>query len=186
MRRTAADTQADIMAAARARFAEHGYEKSTIRAIAADAKIDPAMVMRYFGSKERLFAATTAVDLRLPDLTAVRREEIGETLIAHFLDRWEGDETMLILLRAGVTHDSVADRMREIFATQLVPIIAQVSGDAASAKTRAGLIAAQVLGFALCRYVLRFPPVVAMDKPEIVGWIGVTIQRYATEPSRKW
>src|SRR5262249_23546559 len=114
-------TKAVILAAARERFAAEGYERATIRAIAADAAIDPAMVMRYYGSKEKLFAAAAEFDLRLPDLTAIPRSRLGATVIGIFLDRWEGDETMLALLRAGVTHEAAAARMRDIFATQLAP-----------------------------------------------------------------
>ncbi|MFZ0875271.1 MAG: TetR family transcriptional regulator, partial [Pseudonocardiaceae bacterium] len=57
-------TRAAILAAARERFAADGYERATIRAIAADASIDPTMVMRYYGNKEGLFAAASEVDLR--------------------------------------------------------------------------------------------------------------------------
>src|SRR6266581_4742344 len=70
-------TKAAILAAARQHFAASGYERATIRAIAADAGIDPAMVMRYFGNKEKLFAAAAEFDLRLPDLAAVPRGTLG-------------------------------------------------------------------------------------------------------------
>src|SRR3954468_1292530 len=86
-------TRAAILAAARGRFAADGYERATIRAIAADASIDPAMVMRYFGNKEKLFAAAADFDLRLPDLSAVPPGEVGRALVRHFLDRWESDDT---------------------------------------------------------------------------------------------
>src|SRR5919201_1321688 len=78
-----------ILAAARERFAADGYERATIRAIAKDARIDPAMVMRYYGSKERLFAAAAEFDLRLPDLAAIPRARLGRTVVGIFLDRWE-------------------------------------------------------------------------------------------------
>ncbi len=181
MRRTSEDTKAAILTAARERFAADGYERATIRAIASDAGIDPSMVMRYYGNKDRLFAAAADVDLRLPDLTAVPREEVGRTLVAHFLDRWEDDEGMMILLRTGVTNEGAAERMREIFAAQLGPLVARLSADPAQAALRAGLTATQVLGMALCRYVLRLPPVVAMSREEIVDWLGPTIQRYLAE-----
>lgn len=167
-----------ILAAARERFAADGYERATIRAIAADARIDPAMVMRYYGNKERLFAAAAEFDLELPDLTRIPREEIGVTLAAHFLERWERDEALLILLRAGVTNEAVAERMRTIFAAQLAPAIAETSGDAPDTPVRASLAASQVLGMALCRYVLEFPPLVTMSRQEVVDWIGPTLQRY--------
>lgn len=170
-----------ILAAARERFAADGYQRATIRAIASDAGIDPAMVMRYFGNKEGLFAAAADIDLRFPDLTAVPPETVGPALIAHFLDRWEDDEGMVILLRTGVTDEAVAERVRGIFARQLGPLAARLCDDPAQAPARAGLVATQVLGMALCRYVLRLPPVVAMSRQEIVDWLGPTLQRYLAE-----
>ncbi|ODR19840.1 TetR family transcriptional regulator [Mycolicibacterium porcinum] len=178
MRRPAAETKSVILAAARERFAADGYERATIRAIAADAGIDPAMVMRYYGNKERLFAAAAEFDLELPDLTRVPRDQVGAALAAHFLERWERDEALLILLRAGVTNEAVAERMRTIFAAQLAPVIAETTGDAPDTPVRASLAASQVLGMALCRYVLEFPPLVGMPRQEIVDWIGPTLQRY--------
>jgi AcrR family transcriptional regulator len=136
------------------------------------------MVMRYFGNKERLFAAAAEFDLELPDLTVVPRDELGATLARHFLERWERDEALLILLRAGVTNETVAERMRTIFAAQLAPVIAKLSGDAPDALVRASLASSQVLGMALCRYVLAFPPLVTMSRDEVVEWIGPTLQRY--------
>ncbi|ABK71087.1 TetR/AcrR family transcriptional regulator [Mycolicibacterium smegmatis] len=178
MRRSAAETKSVILAAARERFAADGYERATIRSIAADASIDPSMVMRYFGNKERLFAAAAEFDLELPDLALVPREEIGATLAGHFLERWERDEALLILLRAGVTNEAVAERMRTIFAAQLAPVIAKLTGGAPDAPVRASLAASQVLGMALCRYVLAFPPLVDMSRDGVVAWIGPTLQRY--------
>ncbi|MBG0827070.1 TetR/AcrR family transcriptional regulator [Planomonospora sp. ID67723] len=181
MRRSSEDTKALILAAARERFAADGYERATIRAIAADVAIDPSMVMRYFGNKEKLFAAAADVDLRFPDLTGLPRESVGTALVTHFLDRWEGDEGMMILLRTGVTNEAVAERLRGIFAAQLGPLIAALHDDPSQAPSRAGLAASQVLGMALCRYVLRLPPVVAMSREEIVHWLGPTLQRYLAE-----
>jgi len=173
-------TKAAILAAARERFAAEGYERATIRSIAADAAIDPAMVMRYYGSKEKLFAAAAEFDLRLPDLSALARRSAGKALVKHLLERWESDDTLKALLRAAVTNEAAAERMRTIFSAQLRPAIAAFSGDPATAGTRAGLIATQALGLALCRYVLRLPPVVIMERAEVVEWIGPTFQRYLT------
>ncbi|WP_224241046.1 TetR/AcrR family transcriptional regulator [Hyalangium gracile] len=171
-------TRAAILRAARERFAADGYERATIRAIAADAGIDASMVMRYYGSKERLFAAAAEFDLRLPDLKEVPRDGVGAAIIGHFLDRWEGDETLTALLRAGVTNPAAAERMRQIFAEQLAPAVAAMGHAPAEAATRAGLAATQVLGVALCRYVLGLPPIVAMDRATLMAWIGPTLQRY--------
>jgi AcrR family transcriptional regulator len=177
--RRSAATKAAILAAARERFAADGYERATIRAIAADAAIDPAMVMRYYGSKEKLFAAAAEFDLRLPDLNTLPRGGVGKALARHLLERWENDDTLKALLRAAVTNETAAARMRAIFAEQLGPVIAKLCGDT-TAGTRAGLIATQALGLALCRYVLRLPPVVAMERAEVLDWLGPTFQRYLT------
>jgi len=175
------NTRAAILAAARERFAADGYERATIRAIAADAAIDPAMVMRYFGNKEKLFAAAAEFDLRLPDLAAVPRHELGGILVGHFFDRWEDDDTLKALLRAAVSYDAAAERMREVFATQLGPIAVALCPDPAQAPQRAGLVATQMIGLAMCRYVLQLPPVAALDRAAIVAWLGPTVQRYLTE-----
>lgn len=178
-------TRAEILRAAQARFAADGYQKATIRAIASDATIDPSMVMRYYGSKAQLFAAAVDIDLRLPDLASIPRRRLGATLVAHFLQRWEGDPTddaLLILLRSAATDDVAADRMRAIFRDQLIPTLLALTGDAADAAERAGLISTQMLGLALCRNILRLPPVAALAPETIVARIGPTIQRYLTGP----
>ncbi|MCU7726901.1 TetR family transcriptional regulator [Actinoplanes sp. KI2] len=176
-------TRAAILVAARERFASDGYERATIRSIAADADIDPSMVMRYYGSKEKLFAAAAEFDLQLPDASAIRAEEIGAVLARHFLHRWEGDDTLTALLRAAATNEAAADRMRDLFGAQLLPVVAAVCPDPADAPRRAGLVASQMLGLALCRFVLRLPPMVAMPAEEAAGWVGPTIQRYLTSAS---
>lgn len=169
-------TKDAILTAARERFASDGYDRATIRAIAADADIDPAMVMRYFGNKEKLFTAAAEFDLRLPDFTEIPPEDIGRRIAGHVIDRWDNDETLMALLRAAVTNPAAADRMRGIFAAQLGPAVQAIAPD--DVPGRAGLVATQVLGLALTRYVLRLPPVVAMDKDAVVAWIGPTLQRY--------
>jgi AcrR family transcriptional regulator len=174
-------TRAAILSAARERFAADGFERATIRAIAADAHIDPSMVMRYYGNKEKLFAAAAEFDLRLPDLTPVPLDALGTTLVGHFVDRWEHDETLIALLRAAVTQEAATERIRDIFAAQVGPAVARVTPDPAEIPVRAGLLATQILGFALCRFVLRLPPVVAMDRETVVAWLGPTVQRYLRE-----
>ncbi|GGW79877.1 TetR/AcrR family transcriptional regulator [Streptomyces lomondensis] len=175
-------TRAAILDAARERFAADGYERATIRAIARDAKIDPSMVMRYFGSKDGLFAAAVAVDIRLPDLSALPRHEVGHTLVAHFLDHWEENEVLTALLRVGAGSQAGAERMQGVFRDQVLPAARRVCPDPEQAATRAALIAAQLLGLSLTRYVLRFPPAVALTRQEIVAWLGPTVQRYLTAP----
>jgi AcrR family transcriptional regulator len=172
-------TRAAILAAAREHFATSGYQGATIRAIAASAGIDPSMVMRYYGNKEKLFAAAAEFDLKLPDLSGLPREQVGPALVEHFLARWEGDESLMVLLRSAVTNEAAAKRVQAIFSTQTAPTISKLSGESKPlAAKRAGLIASQILGIALCRFVLKLPPVVSLDREEVVRRVGATINSY--------
>jgi len=172
-------TRAAILDAAQTLFAQHGHGRTTVRDIAAKASIDPALVIRYFGSKDELFVRAAAFDLRMPDLSKVKRSQIGDTLIRRFLELGEGFTGMTVLLRSAASNDYAASRVRELFAAQVLPAFARV-GSRADAAERAGLVASQLLGLALCRYILKIPPVAEMSTEEIVKHIGPTIQRYAS------
>lgn len=183
MTRDSSATRAAILRAARARFAADGFQRATIRAIAADARIDPSMVMRYYGSKAELFATAVDIDLRLPDLTTIPRRQLGTTLVGHFLSRWEDSpdsDTLLLLLRSAATDQTAADRLRGIFRNQLAPAVRKLLDDPTEASERAGLVATQMLGLALCRAILRLPPVANLDAAALATRIGPTIQRYLT------
>ncbi|MFC9395960.1 TetR family transcriptional regulator [Streptomyces sp. NPDC057027] len=173
-------TRAAILEAARERFASDGYERATIRAIARDAGIDPSMVMRYYGSKQGLFAAASAIEIGMPELGALPAQHVGVALVTHFLERWESDEALTAMLRVGVTNEVGAARVHEIFAAQLGPVTRGVCPDPADAPRRAALVASQILGMALVRYVLRLPPAVEMSAEEVVAWLAPTVQRYLT------
>jgi AcrR family transcriptional regulator len=169
-RRSGDATKAAILAAARNRFAEHGYERTTIRAVAADAAIDASMVMRYFGSKEGLFDAALAIDLELPDFAGVPADEVAVLMVRHFLARWEGDpsdDALLVLLRSAVTNEQAAARMREIFARQVAPALASAFPPGTDPGGRLGLLASQLLGLALTRCLLRVPAVAALTPQEV-------------------
>src|SRR3954447_12817869 len=171
-------TKTAILQATRERLAAHGYDRTTIRGVAADAGIDPSMVMRYFGTKAQLFDAALDIDLRLPDLTGVRSDELPRTLVRLFIDRWENDPTgdaLLVLLRSAVTNDHAAARMREIFAAQVAPALAGALGQELAAQ-RAGLVSAQLLGLGLTRYLLRLPAVTALSPQEIEDTLTPAIQ----------
>jgi len=173
-----------ILAAARARFAAEGYEGATVRAIAADANIDASMVMRYFGTKKNLFTAASDIDLRLPSLVDVDRSQLGEALARHFISIWErgsDNETLIFLLRTAPTHEGASQRMREIFAQQVSPGISLLLGGVDGPR-RAGLAASQLLGLALCRYVLRIEPLASLDSDQLIVDIADTLQRYLTGP----
>jgi len=173
-------TRAAILGAAREQFAARGYDRASVRSIAAQASIDPAMVIRYFSSKEALFAAAVDVDLMLPDLSSVPAEELGGRLTRHFLERWEGDlsdDVLLILLRSAVTSEQVAERLRGVFADQVVRALAALLPEA-EAERRAALVASQLLGLALTRYLLRLPGMAGRPADEVVADVAPTVQRY--------
>lgn len=175
-------TRAAILHAARAQFQQHGYDRTSIRAVAAAAEIDPSMVMRYFGSKEGLFAAAAHVDLQLPNLGGVPVRQRGQALLEHFIRRWEGDlsdDVLVLLLRSAVTDERAAQRLQAVFQEQLVDTLSRMSGPE-EALRRAGLIASQVLGVALGRYLLKLPGLADRPPADLIADLAPTIQRYLT------
>jgi AcrR family transcriptional regulator len=170
-------TRARILAAARQRFASDGYERATIRAIAADAGIDPSLVMRYFTNKQGLFVAAADIDLRLPELHGVPRERVGVVLVEHFLDRWQEDDILQALLRTAATNKRAAERMRKIWSTQPGPALAAATVNSKPA-TRAALINGLFLGFAYARFILELPPLTTMSRADAVTWLAPIVQRY--------
>jgi AcrR family transcriptional regulator len=175
-------TREAILSCARHLFAKLGYEKTTVREVAERAHIDPAMVIRYFGSKDGLFAEAASVKLELPSPGDVDPGDMGRTMAEHFLELWEGagsEQGLAVLLRSAASNSYAAAKMREAFLAQVMPFIT-ATGEPATAARRAGLVASQLLGIAVCRYVLKLPPVVALSRAEIVASIGPTLQRYAS------
>ncbi|MGA9421980.1 MAG: TetR family transcriptional regulator [Rhodanobacteraceae bacterium] len=173
-------TRARILSAARQRFASDGYERATIRAIAADAGIDPSLVMRYFTNKQGLFVAAADIDLRLPQLRGVPREKVGVVLVEHFLDRWQEDDILEALLRTAATNKRAAERMRTIWSTQPGPTLSAAGANSKPA-TRAALINGLFLGFAYARFILELPPLVTMSHAGAVRWLAPIVQRYLYE-----
>jgi len=174
------ETRRRILDAARRLFATEGYERTTIRAVASKAAIDPSMVMRYYGSKDGLFAAAMDIDLRLPDLTQWRTDEIGEHMAAHFLDRWEGPRSgdeLPLLFRTAVGNPEAASRLQQIIEGQLAPAIARISSPG-RARRCAALIASQMIGMGYARYVLKLSFVVALPRKLIVEQMGAVVQSY--------
>ncbi len=177
-------TRDRIVAAARRQFAEEGFERATIRSIAAEAGIHPSMVMRYHSSKEGLFAATVDFDLQLPDLAAVPRESVGTTLAAHLLARWEDPEAtdLPALLRLAATHEGARDRLLEVLQQQVSPALARVCRPDRVADC-AVLVGTQAIGLAYARFVLKLAPVVAMPRDLLVARIGAVLQGHVDEAS---
>jgi AcrR family transcriptional regulator len=170
-------TRRTILDVARSVFAARGYEQTTIRAVAAQAGIDASMVMRYFGSKAGLFAADSTMDLQAPDLRSATANRRGELLVRHFVERWErnpSDDTLVFLLRTAVTNDAVANQLQATF-NELVtkPVAALRERDA---ERRGALIGTQLLGLALCRYVLHLEPLASLSVADLVAGVASTVQ----------
>ena len=177
-------TRERIIEAARATFAAHGYDGATLRNIATKADANVALVIRYFGSKEELFATVVDFNLRLPPLQQLDRSMLGERMVAHFLTVWEDDRSgreLVALLRAAVSHEKAKERMQQIFHAQLLGAIESLGFDPEEAAMRASLIASQMLGFALIRYVLEFETG-SLDRKTTVLALGHTIQSYLSAP----
>lgn len=162
-------------------FAAHGYEGTTIRAVAARAGADPSMVMRYFQSKAGLFAAAVTMDLQVPDLASVPAGGRGELLVRHFVSRWEDpvrDSEMIALLRTAATSETVAGQLQAVISQLITEPIARLGSD--QAAERGTFIAAQLLGVALCRYIVRLEPLASLPPDDVVAAVAPSVQRYLT------
>ena len=170
-------TRRAILDAARRAFAARGYEQTTIRAVAAESGIDASMVMRYFGSKAGLFAAASTTDLEVPNLVPVSPARRGESIVRHFVERWEhspGDDTLVFLLRTAVTNNAVADQLQAKFNELITAPIAALG--VAHPERRGSLIGAQLLGLALCRYILHLETIASLPAEELIAAIAPTVQ----------
>src|ERR1700749_5202660 len=127
--RNAAQTRADIPREARRRFATEGFERTTLRAIASDVGVDGALVIRYFGSKQDLFATATEFKIDLPDLSDADPDDIAGMLLPRYFAVWEDDHTFLALLRAAMTSRVAADTLNETLATHVAPTLAAAPPD---------------------------------------------------------
>jgi AcrR family transcriptional regulator len=177
-----AGTRRAILDAARSAFAAHGYDQTTIRSVAGVAGVDASMVMRYFGSKAGLFTAAATTDLTVPDLRAVPAAQRGEVLVRYLVERWEDstrDDELILLLRTAVTDEAVARQMQDTLGQLVTAPVAAVC--ASNAAERAAFIGTQLLGLALCRYILRQEPLASLPAADVVAAVAPSVQRYLDE-----
>ncbi len=179
--RHAAQTRADILAAARRRFATEGYERTTLRAIAADVGIDAALVSRYFGNKQDLFATATDFTIELPDMSAVRPDAIADVLLPRYFAVWEDDQSFLALLRASGTSRVAADTLNRTLATNVAPTLKSATPD--HHVKRVALTDAFVIGLAMTRMVLANGPVANLSREELTRWAGPVFRQLLTGPA---
>lgn len=178
--RDAARTRIELLAAARRQFAREGFERVTVRSVAAEVGVDQALVIRYFRSKAGLFAEAARLQFSLPDLTGLGADEIADALTNRFFELYDDQETFLALLRAAATSPVAAGQMLGVLVEQATPALAAAAVDRPA--ERAALVGSQVLGFAFARYVLGAPPLTAMTREDVRAWIGPVLTRYLTDP----
>lgn len=181
------DTKQSILESARKAFAERGFDKASIRAIAAGAEVDPALVHHYFGTKEKLFLASMNAPINpaevIPAALAGPREEAGERLVRLVLGVWDSSagSAALALLRSALSNEWTARLMREFVVTQVLRrAVAHLDIDEKEAPTRAALVATQIAGLAVVRYVLKVEPVASAPAEQLVAAVGPSVQRYLT------
>jgi AcrR family transcriptional regulator len=179
--RNASQTRADILSAARRRFGAEGYERTTLRAVAGEVGVDAALVIRYFGSKQNLFAAAADFSIELPDMSNVDPDEVAAILLPRFFAVWEEDETFLALLRAAMTSDVAADTLRRVFAEQVAPKLITATPD--HPVQRIGLMGAFVIGLATTRYILQNPPIASLSREELSRWAAPVIRQLLVGPA---
>jgi AcrR family transcriptional regulator len=179
-------TREEILAAARAAFAEDGYDGSSIRGIARRAGVDPSLVHHYFGGKEELFFAAVQLPGRMLDevdsLMGKEVDELGEAIVSTYLSVWEGQDRggpMMAILRSAASNEQAAAMLR---AGVTHFVLERLAGklEVPDARLRASLVGSQIVGLAFARYIVRVEPLASADPATIVAAVAPTIQRYLT------
>ncbi|MEU5430882.1 TetR family transcriptional regulator [Streptomyces olivoreticuli] len=174
-----------ILTAARAEFAERGYDKASIRAIARGAGVDPALVHHYFGPKEQIFAAAIEVAfapaLQAPDVVLKGGlDTAGERMARFFLGLWEDPvtrEPLLAIVRSAVANETAAAVFRDLVSSRLMARIADEL-DIEDPQLRAELAAAHLVGVAMLRHVIKVEPLASADMEEVIAQVAPAIQRH--------
>ena len=181
-------TRDAILAAARRQFAEQGYDRTTLRSIAAEAGVDPALVVHFFGSKQGLFLAGVELPFEPEELAAriaaSPRERIGElvaTFVLDVLDDPEARSRWLAIIRAAASQPEVARLLRRTLETRVFAPVAEALG-VRDAPLRVTLAGTQLVGIAMGRHIVGLGPLVEADSATIAAAIAPTLQRYLVEP----
>ncbi|MBF8175179.1 TetR family transcriptional regulator [Streptomyces olivaceus] len=188
-RTESAGTRDRILTTAREEFSERGYEKTSVRGIAKAAGVDPALVHHYFGTKEQVFAAAVEVAfapaLEAPGAIADGPlAGVGERLTRFILGVWENPATrtpLLAILRSAVNNETAAAVFRRLIADQVLHRIA-AQLDLPDAELRVELAAAQLVGCAMLRYVVKLEPLASADAEQIVARLAPVVQGHLTGP----
>jgi AcrR family transcriptional regulator len=188
-----ADTRAAILDAARTRFAADGYEKATIRAIAAEAGIDASMVMRYYGDKAGLFRAAAFADVDLTGLGAPGSSgelpdvrELAARVARVLLQNWDSGENQVqrLLVRTAFTHPEAVAQLQRFLDERLEPPFLALLGDDPDAELRVALVFSHTLGVLSARYLLGLEPISSADPELIEASLRDAIEVVLTRPMR--
>ena len=178
-----------VLAAAKNRFATEGYEKTTLRAIANDAHVDPSMVLYLFGSKEELFRESLRLIIDPAVLVAALTggpdddPDIGTRMVRTYLGIWEAPDTassMRAMLQSATSNSDAHEAFRGFMQNYVLTAVSGVLGGGEQARLRAMLAASQLVGTALLRYVMQVPPLSALSGDEVVRLLAPTVTRYLT------
>jgi AcrR family transcriptional regulator len=180
-------TREAVLASARTAFAERGYDGATIRGIATAAGVDPALVHHYFGSKHKLFLASVEFPVDpeelLPSVLEAGTDDLGRNLLRTILGVWDSPagHAGLAIIRSIVGNEWTARLLREFLAARILRLILGSLGyEPQERDARGALLASQVLGLVMARYVLKLEPIASASRESLVDAVGPTIQRYLT------
>lgn len=178
------DARDRILAAAIDEFGDLGYDGATVRGIAARAGVDSALVHHYFGTKADLFGESIGApmrpDLALPEILAGPREAVGERIVRYVLDAWEQPDVRrrgVVLFRTALGNRLTTPLLAGFLSRELLGRVAR-SLDRPDADLRAALVASQMAGLLITRYVLRLPAMAEASVDELVRHLAPTVQRY--------
>jgi AcrR family transcriptional regulator len=184
----AGGTREKILASARTHFGASGFDGGTVRSIATTAGVDPALVLHYFGSKEGVFRAALDFPVDpaefIPRLLAPGLDGLGERLVRFFIDTWDSPagSPLLGLIRSVVGNENAAAMLRDFVSREVVGRLAEAL-ERDQPQVRASLVASQLVGLAMLRYVIKLEPLASASSEQIATWVGPAIQRYLTDPS---
>ncbi|WP_082943642.1 TetR family transcriptional regulator [Mycobacterium sp. 1274761.0] len=178
-----------VLRAAKRRFATEGYEKTTLRAIADDANVDPSMVLYLFGSKAELFRESLRLIVDPDALVAAVAEgddDIGTRMLRTYLAVWEDADTaasMVAMLQSATSNSDAHEAFRAFMQNYVLTAVSGALGGGEQARLRAMLAATNLVGTAMLRYVMRIPPLASLATDDVVALVAPSVTRYLTAPA---
>jgi AcrR family transcriptional regulator len=180
------DTRDRILASARELFARNGIGNTSIRAVAAAAGVDSALVHHYFGTKEKLFAAAVHIPIDPMDVIGPLREvpveELGYTLPSMLLPLWDSEVGAgLIATLRSILAGSEVNLFRSFIQDVIaVEVGTRVDDPPGSGIIRIQFVASQLVGVVMARYILQLEPFASLPADQIARTIAPNLQRYLT------